>query len=106
MVPSNASDIEAFYSKQWPGFELFPSAPETPGAPTETAIYHQYLKEKKGALTPATTAEKLPARPKDGIMLAVTEFHHVPAAARPTSQTWQAATPDVFCYLVLVNYAS
>jgi tetratricopeptide (TPR) repeat protein len=106
MVPSNASDIEAFYSKQWPGFELFPSAPETRGAPTETAIYHQYLKEKKGALTPATTAEKLPAIPKGGIMLAVTEFHHVPAAARPTSQTGQAATPDVFCYLVLVNYAS
>jgi tetratricopeptide (TPR) repeat protein len=106
MVPSNASDIEAFYSKQWPGFELFASAPETPGAPVETAIYHQYLKEKKGALTPAKTAEKLPAIPKGGIMLAVTEFHHVPAAARPKSQAGDSATPDVFCYLVLVNYAS
>jgi tetratricopeptide (TPR) repeat protein len=106
MVPSNAADIQAFYGRMWPGFELFPSAPATTGTPGAAALYHQYFKEKKGALTPASTAAKLPGTPKSGIMLAVTEFHHVPPAARPKSQAGQAETPDVFCYLILVNYTS
>ncbi|HET8759879.1 MAG TPA: hypothetical protein VFN94_02350, partial [Nitrospiria bacterium] len=105
MVPSNAADIQAFYNKQWPGFELFPSN-TAPGAPAEIAVYRQYLKEKKGGLIPAKSAAKLPATPKNGIMLAVTEFHHVPPAARPKAGFGQTETPDVFCYLVLVNYAS
>lgn len=106
MVPSNAADIQAFYNRQWPGFELFPSSTAAPGAPAEITVYRQYLKEKNGGLSPAKAGTKLPATPKNGIMLAVTEFHRVPPAARPKAGFVQAETPDVFCYLVLVNYAS